>query len=551
MAEGAPLPPPLGNERSRASRAAALAADRPKRSGAAAALISTGILVSRLFGLVRQSLIAKYLGTGAAADAFNASFKIPNILQNLFGEGALSASFIPVYSKVLAEGDAEEAGRVAGAVAALLGLVVAACVLVGVLLAPVLIQLIAPGFHGDKRQLTIQLTRIFFPGAGIFVISAWCLGVLNSHRRFLLSYSAPVLWNIAMIAALLGFGSRRNPTGMAITLAWASVVGAALQFLIQLPTAIALARPIKLWLGRGSDNVRRVMKNFGPAFVGRGVVQLSGYIDLWLASWLPEGTVALLTYAQTVYVLPVSLFGMAVSAAELPEMSRALGDTDQVAAYLRERLATGLRNIAFFVVPSAAAFLAFGDVIARLLFQHGRFSSQASLYAWGVLAGSAVGLLASTLGRLYSSTYYALHDTKTPLRFATVRVGLTTALGYLFAFWGPRLLGIDGHWGAAGLTSSAGIAGWVEFLLLRSRMNQRIGVTGLPASYTARLWACAAVGAALGWGVRILFTGHRGFISGALVLGVFGLTYLAATLVIGIPEARTALNKVTRRAGRR
>jgi putative peptidoglycan lipid II flippase len=285
--------------------------------------------------------------------------------------------------------------------------------------------------------------------------------------------------------------------------------------------------------------------------MSRGVVQISGYIDQWLASFLPLGVVSALSYAQTIYLLPVSLFGMAVSAAELPEMSRAVGSEEEIAGQLRTRLAAGLRQIAFFVIPSATAFLAFGDVIAALLFQNGgRFTATESRYAWGILAGSAVGLLASTLGRLYSAAYYALHDTRTPLRFALVRVALTTVLGALFAFEGPVLLGIDHRWGAAGLTSSAGIAGWVEFSLLRSRLNRRIGVTGLPSRLVATLWAAALAGAIAGWGVRVFTGGAPGFVSRALVLAVCGGFYLVATLALGVPEAQSALRRL-RRVGRR
>ena len=173
----------------------------PVRKTGGATHVAIGIFVSRLFGIVRQMLIATFLGATASADAFAAAFKITNFLQNLFGEGALSASFIPVYSK-LAKSDPKEAGRVAGAVGALLTLTVAVIVAIGVVATPALIPLIAKGFDPDRRALTIRLTRILFPGAGIFVISAWCLGILNTHGKFLLSYLAPVLWNIAMIGAL-------------------------------------------------------------------------------------------------------------------------------------------------------------------------------------------------------------------------------------------------------------------------------------------------------------------------------------------------------------
>ena len=521
----------------------------PRGTGGAAALVAAGILASRLIGVVRQSLMARYLGatTGIAADAFMAAFKIPNLLQNLFGEGALSASFIPVYTNLLARDEREEAGRLAGAVAAILALVTAVLVLVGVLLAPYLIPVIAPGFTGAKRELTVTLTRVLFPGAGVFVLSAWCLGVLNSHRRFFLSYAAPVLWNVAMIAALLGFGGRQERIPLAITLGWASVIGAALQFLVQLPTVLRLIPGLRLSLDSHSANVRRVLGNFTPVFFSRGIVQVSAYVDQLLASLLPQGMVALLGYAVTIYTLPVSLFGMSISAAELPEMSSVIGTESETAAMLRTRLNAGLRRIAFFVIPSAAAFLALGDVIAQVLFQSGHFTPTDTLYTWGILAGSAVGLLASTLGRLYSSTYYALHDTRTPLRFAIVRVILTTGLGYLFAIPLPRLLGQDAHWGAAGLTASAGIAGWVEFLLLRSRLNRRIGNTGLPRSYVGVLWA-SAIAAAI---VAVLI--HRGmgslhrFVLGAVVLGAFGVVYGALTLMFRVPEARALVNRVNAR----
>ena len=518
-----------------------------KQRGGGAIFVSLGILASRLFGVVRQMLQARYLGVGNAADAFTAAFKIPNLLQNLFGEGALSASFIPIYSRLLAEGKEEEAGRVAGAVLSLLTLAVSVIVLLGVVAAPVIIPLIAPGFTGERRALTILFTRILFPGAGIFVISAWCLGVLNTHRKFLLSYSAPVLWNVAMIGALLMFGPKQSSTDLASTLAWASVIGAAMQFLVQVPSTLSVAKHLRFGLALESPNTRSVARNFAPVFVSRGVVQVSAYIDQWIATFLPEGMVATLGYASTIYVLPVSLFGMAVSAAQLPEMSSAIGSQEEVSAFLRKKLDGGLRQIAYFIIPSAMAFIAFGDQIVRVLLERGRFAPQSTLYTWGILAGSAVGLLSSTMGRLYSSTYYALHDTKTPLRFAAVRVVLTTALGWLFALPLPRMLGLDPHWGAAGLTASAGIAGWVEFVLLRSRLNRRIGHTGLPGSAAAQLWMAAAIAAAAGWGVRFLVNGHNKYLVGFLVLGTFSAVYLGATIALRVPEARSALRRFTRR----
>src|SRR5438874_3224995 len=436
--------------------------ERESGTGKHAFLVGSGILLSRIVGLVRQRVFAHYFGTSDAADVFNAAFRIPNFLQNIFGEGALSASFIPVYANLLARGDKKEATHVADAVLTLLALVTSIIVLVGVLTTPYLINLIAPGFEGEKREWAIRLVKILFPGAGLLVLSAWCLGVLNSHRRFFLSYTAPVIWNIAIIASLIFYGGRGiSDYPLAEMTAWGSVVGSALQFGVQLPTVLLLIKRLRPVV-RITENVRTVVRNFLPVFVSRGVVQISAFVDALLASLLPTGAVAALTYAQSLYTLPVSLFGMSVSAAELPAMSSAIGSRDQIADQLRRRLDQGLQRIAFFIVPSVMAMMAFGDVMTGALYQTGRFNHADSTYVWGILAGSTIGLLASTLGRLYASTYYALHDTRTPLRYAVVRVILTTGLGYLSAIPLPPLIGIDPKWGAAGLTASAGIAGWVE-----------------------------------------------------------------------------------------
>jgi putative peptidoglycan lipid II flippase len=518
------------------------------RSKGAAFFVGAGIFLSRIAGLVRQKVFAHYFGLSPAADAFNAAFRIPNMLQNLFGEGVLSASFIPEYAGLLSRKNEEDATRLAGAVIAALALVASVIVLAGVLLAPYLVAIIAPGFVGEKRELTVQLTRIFWPGAGLLVFSAWCLGILNSHHKFFISYTAPVAWNIAMIAALIGFGSGRALPQLAVIIAWASVIGSALQFGVQLPTVFRLVPGLRPALDFKSPSSQSVFSNFGPAFLGRGVVQISALIDAFIASWLPNGSVAALANSQTLYTLPVSLFGMAVSAAELPVMSTAVGTPEEVASYLRGRLDGGLERIAFFIIPSAVAFVALGDVLARILFQSGRFTHLDSIWVWQVLAGSTVGLLASTWGRLYSSTFYALRDTRTPLKFALVRVILTSILGYFAALYLPKMLGLDPKLGVAGLTATAGVAGWVEYFLLRRSMGQRIGPTSVSWKYTLKLWFSAGAAAGVAWGVKFLLIGERTIIVAVLILAAYGIAFLGITTMIGIKEARAMTGRLLRRA---
>lgn len=523
--------------------------------------MATGILLSKVIGLVRDRVFAHYFGNSAAADAFRAAFRIPNVLQNLFGEGVLSASFIPVYARLNAEGRHEEATEVAEAVFAALLLITSVLVVVGIFATPFLIYLIAPGFKAETRLLTIHLVQILFPGAALLVMSAWCLGILNSHRKFFLSYAAPVLWNTAMIATLLWGGRHHTEARLAVFLAIGSVVGSGLQFAVQVPTVMRFLWPIRLRLNFVGEHFRTVARNFFPVLVGRGVVQISAYVDSLLASYLGTGAMSSLAYAQTLFTLPVSLFGMAISAAELPAMSSELGTREQIAAALRQRLAAGLQQIAFFVIPSAVAFVLLGDVIVSTIYRTGRFGHDQVVFVWMILAGAAIGLLASTSGRLYSSAFYALRNTRTPLKFAVVRVTLTFGLGYFCAMPLPRMLGLDQRWATAGLTASAGVASWLEYLLLRRALQRAIGPTPSGQSRAMRLWLVAIVSAIAAFGIKrlvvpaIAMSGiqrvlpfNTALLVGPLVLLPYGALYLGATQAMGI--APTGLLKRILRRGK-
>ena len=518
----------------------------PARSGSAALLVAAGILLSRIAGLIRQRVLGYYLATSPAADAYTAALRIPNFLQNLLGEGVLSASFIPVYAALRGRGEEAKARHVAGAVAGLLTLLTGALALIGVAATPWLLDLIAPGFSGSTRALAIVLVRIFFPGISLLVLSAFCIGVLNSHGRFFLSYAAPVVWSAAIIAALI-LGAHAGASGdqarIAVWAAWGAVAGGALQLFVQLPSVIRLlGKGARLSLGRGDADVAEVARNFLPVVAGRGVVQLSAYVDMLIASWMVSGTVAAFGYAQTIYLLPVSLFGMAVSAAALPSMS---ADAD-VREKLHAQTEAGLRTIAFPVVPTTAAFLFLGDVICAALFETGNFRARDTQYVWFFLIGSTFGLLAATMGRLYSSAFYALRDTRTPLRYATLRVLLTAGLGLFFGLWFPRLMGIDPRYGAPGLTGSAGLAGWIEFALLRRGIGARIGACHLPKGLLPRLWASAAASTAAGLLVKIALPPLHPVVRAVAVLGIFGATYLAVALALKVDEASTALARMRR-----
>lgn len=525
-----------------------------KRSGAL--LIGMGIFLSRIAGLLRERAFAHFFGNSDAGDAFKAALKIPNFLQNLFGEGVLSASFIPVYAGLVARAHNEntpnpedhlEPSKVAMTIGTLLFLLTSILVVGGIVATPFLINTIAPGFEGGKRDLTIKLVQIFFPGTGLVVMSAWCLGILNSHRRFFLSYTAPVIWNITIILTLLFFGNGTSQYDLAVLAGWGLVAGSFFQVAVQVPTTIKLMKYFKPSLNINNLHVRIIMKNFLPSVVSRGVVQVSSYIDNILASLLPSGAVSNLAYAQTIYLLPVSLFGMSISASELPEMSSLLGSPEEVYAKLRERLQRGIERISFFIIPSLCAFLFLGDILVAALYQTGQFSANDTHVVWIILIGSSVGLLASTIGRLYSSTFFSLKDTKTTLNFALVRIFSTTILGYLFAFKLVPLLGVNPIYATAGLTASAGMSGWIEFALLRKKLNAIIGKTGIDFSYQMKLWGCGIMAAASGLLVKWLlpFDGsHHPIMKAIFIFGIYGVLYFVLTYNFKIEESQILINKI-------
>lgn len=535
----------------------------PRRSSRVASLlVAGGILLSRIVGLVRERAIATYFGTGLHADVFGAGLRMPNVLQNLLGEGTLSASFIPVYSELLGQGRTREAGRVAGAMFALLLGVAGLISLLGVLLAPLLVTIFTPGFEGARRELMISVVRILFPMTGVLVLSAWALGILNSHRRFFLPYFAPVLWNAAIIAALVSFAGRGDSDALLMAAAWGALAGGFLQFAIQLPSVLRLDREIRINTGRGEPAFGEAVRNAGPAILGRGVVQISSYVDMVLASLLAIGAVSRLRYAQTLYVLPVSLFGMSIAAAELPELAR---ERHGAADALRDRTVAAARRVAFFVVPSLVAFIVLGNVFVAGIYRAGEFSAADVTVVWLTLAAYSLGLLASTSTRIYQSAFFALRDTKTPARVAAVRVVTSAAIGagLMVQFEAVTLeavtvpagifagLTVGGlPLGPVGLALGAAAGAWLEWALLRARLASRIGAVGAGTGQLARMFTAAAVAAGAGYALQRATVDLHPAVVAVLVTAGFGGIYLAVARLLGLTEARIFMDSILRRIRR-
>ena len=552
-------------------------APAPRRS--AAGVVASGILASRLIGFVRERAVAYFFGISAHADVLGVALRAPNLLQNLLGEGTLSAAFIPIYSRMLAEGRRREAGRFAGAIFGLLLALAAGLALLGALLAEPIVTVITPGWLGDaakvaagelpidRFKLAVQAVRIVFPMTGVLVLSAWALGVLNSHRRFFLPYFAPVLLNVAFIAALfvgaalfveaplgvdtLGSLSAGTRTSLLFAGLVGGLVGGFLQFGVQLPLVFREMKGFRLTLSTKVVGVQEAIRAFGPVVAGRGVAQLSGYIDLFLAAFLAAGAIASMRPALMLYLLPVSLFGLSVAASELPELAR-MGP-EETSGFGR-RLDRSLRQMLFLTVPTVFGYLAFGFLIVGALFRTGSFGINGNWLVYFVLGGYTLGLLATTMSRLMQNAFYALGDTKTPAKIAVVRVIVSTAVAVPLMFTLDqialaRLVDLPPQeqplfLGAAGLALGASAGAWVELWRLYAMLCRQVATFRLPWKRLFKMAGLAllATGPAAGlwwalpaWHVALVAVG---------VVGAYGFVYLAAAQLSGMAEAEAWLGQV-------
>ncbi len=544
------------------------------RDGARGATrVAVGIAASRVLGLLREVLIARYLGIGAWADVFRTALRGPNLLQNLLGEQTLSAAFIPVYSRMADAGSREDAARFAGAVFGLLLALVAILVLAGELLAEPIVALLSSGYLADaaaiavgeatvdRFPLAVRAVRWIFPMVGLLVLSAWTLAVLNSHRRFLLPYLAPALWNAAIIAALWGVGSGAwlppaggTPESRLLEAACVgALVGGALQFFVQLPAAwrrLAFFRPS---LDRRARGVREAWGAFLPLVTGRGAVQLSSYLDHWLASFLRVGAQSALGFAQGLYLLPISLFGMSVAAAELPELARRADDGGSAA----DRLAPAARQAAFLAIPATIGYLCFGVPIVRALFRGGSFGPASTGLVAVILACYAAGMPASVLTRQLNNLFFAFGRTRRPAQVALERMALSAAAGTVLMVWldrhpvsgfvvaGPGEGGL--RWGGVGLAIGASLGAWYELARVRWMVKQQWPDATLPARRLLSLVGLAllsAAPAALAW--RLAPAAHAMALLAA-VLGIYAVTYLGATHALGVSELAAWLGRFSRR----
>ena len=495
-------------------------------------LVALGQITARLAGLVRERVLAQYLGTGAGADIFTAATRIPGLLQQVLGDSLVLSAFVPAYARVRGRDDAAAAPRLART--ALVWLVQLALVAVAgiAITAPILVTAMGAGMPPDMQERTTRLVRVLAGASGMIVVSGWAAGVLTVHRRYLLAQMAPVLSAGGVVVALVRAGRQQSPLALAETAAWGALAGAALQLAFLMWRAMALAGPLGGGGPHRTADAAGLARTAGPAAAHGALVRLAGWSDTALATLLPTGALATLAYGQLIAGIPISLVAVSTSTALVGQLAVEFERHDVAVA--RQRVRDGLMRVAFFTVPAAAAFVALGDVVAATIYQGGRFSAGDATAVWWVLAASAVGLLATAERSVYATVFHARADTVTPLRLAAWRWAARLVLSIGLGFVVPRALGLDQGWALAGITVAGGLTAWAELLFVRRALRPHIGNAGTGGTHGATLWTAAIAAAGVATLLKPAVAQWSPVVGGLVILGTYAAIYVAVTAAFGI-----------------
>lgn len=527
-----------------------------KRSTKAAAVVGIAVMCSRVLGLARELIFAKLFGAGFAMDAFVAAFRVPNLLRDLFAEGALSTAFVTTFSKKIAtEGDGS-AWRLANKIATLATIALSGIVIVGIIFAPQLIGLLAGGFSPEKRELTIALTRIMFPFILMVSLAALTMGMLNAKDVFGVPAMASSFFNLGSIAGgvLLGwwfdphFGERAL-FGLAI----GTLIGGTAQLLVQFPALRRVGyrfRPDFLWR---DDGVRQVLRLMAPAVIAASAVQVNVMVNGRFASELPgDGPVSWLSYAFRLMQLPLGIFGVAIGTVTLPLLARsaAAGDTPE----FRSTLARGMRLVFLLTIPSSVGLILLAEPIISIIYERGKFTHLSTVQTAAALQFYALGLVAYSGMKVLTPAFYAIDKRKTPMVVSFIAIGTNLLLNWLFTF--------HLHMGHRGLALSTGCVALINFLALYALMRREVKLleTRQMAVTLAKLLVASALLAAMCWlGHRTVLAGwaEYGFLAKAgslfATIASGGAVFFASAMLMRVEElddvAALVKRKLRRRAG--
>jgi putative peptidoglycan lipid II flippase len=441
-----------------------------------AGIVSLAVMASRVLGLVRDQVFAIFFGAGLYYDAFLTAFRIPNLLRDLFAEGALSAAFVTTFSQVLATKGEEEAIRLSNRVATLMILVITSISIIGWWHAPAIVHMLAPGFYDvrGKAELTIELTRIMIPFLLLVALAAQAMGILNARGRFGIPALASAFFNVGSILGglLLGF-----VVGPAIGLsaiegmAYGTLIGGFLQFAVQWPSLVRTGFSYRPMISISDPGVRQIFSLMGPAIIGTAAVQVNVFVNTNFASSIIDpatgavanGPVSWLSYAFRFMQFPIGVFGVAIATAALPTLSRSSARTDYME--FRRTLAHSLALVFLLCVPSAVGLAVLSRPIVALIFEHGRFTAFDTVQTGDALAAYSIGLAGYAAVKVLSPAFYALKDARTPMLISLGSIAVNYVMNSL-------LVVPFGHVGLAFSTSTVAL---VNFILLALFMRRRIG----------------------------------------------------------------------------
>ncbi len=518
-----------------------------------AGMISLLTMISRITGFIRDSIGGANLGAGLANDAYLAAFRIPNLLRDLFAEGALSSAFVPTFTDTTVKQGQEHAWRLVSVVVNFILVIMLGLILAGELWTPGLVRIIVPGFGNvpEKLALTIQLTRILLPFLAFVSLAAVFMGVLNSSDKFSIPAFAPVMFNLTMIFAgvmtMHMAGVKDSPERIAVWWAWGAMLGGVLQMAIQLPMVFKLGFRWHWTLDWNHPGLRRIFTLMGPAIIGLSVTQINLFVNTILASYLPEGSVTYLYYGNRLMQLPLGVFGVAIATALLPMSSKqlALGHKDEFV----KTLSFGMRLLFVITVPAAVGIIVLSEPINRLLFQYGRFTPEAVKAVAYASVLYTLGLVAYAGVKVIVPTFYALKDSKTPLIAAVLAVVVNITLNLVFM----KPLGYKG------LALATSIAAFVNFGFLIYKLRVKVGPLDGRRILNSLVRICLASGA-MGF---LIWSGSQGWLPGAgehvpralMALKVFALiglgvlAYAAFGWFFQVPEQKRVWTLVKAKVG--
>jgi len=507
-----------------------------------ALLVMAAFVLSNLVGLARQVIVLNAFGTSGEMDAFNAANRVSETLFNLVAGGALGSAFIPTFTGLLTRGERGAAWRLASAIANLILLILFIASLAAAVFAPLIVRyLLAPGFSANPSQeaLTVDLLRLMLPAAALFALSGLVMGVLNAHQVFFIPALAPAMYQVGMILGVLFFSPRLGIYG----LAWGVVLGAGLHLLLQIPTLLRLHGVYTPTLGRGDPQVGEVGRLMLPRLLGVAFVQLNFWVNIWLASRLPEGSVTGVTVAFALMLMPQAAIAQSIAIAALPTLAAQF--TQGRLVDLRATLAASLRGVLLLAIPATLGLILLRTPLVALLYQRGEFTEHSTkLVAWALL-WYAAGLVGHSLVEVLARAFYAMRDTKTPVLVGVVAMSLNVAFSVAFSALFIRL-GWAPHGGLALANSLATALEMVGLLLI---MRRRLdGLQGRSLLLAAGQGALAAALMSLSlWGWLAISAGQPAWQVALGGLAIGAVVYATVILAVGVPEGRRVVAALRRR----